>query len=233
VPEGGRSVPLQVFGPAGTEEMARHIASAFEYNLFYNGNSSAASALIGNDVRQGIIYEADGITITAFDVDHSPANIASEDRVDYPALGFRVDYAGHSVAISGDTRFSENLIHYSEGVDVLIHEVGGGAGGGGAGMSAMGARGAMGAMGASGRGEQHTSILEAGEIFNRVQPELAVYSHFSRGTNQRLIDQTRSVYDGALLVGTEMTVITIGSSVEVIPGSDDPSTAVQPATGAR
>ena len=91
----------------------------------------------------------------------------------------------------------------------------------------------MGAMGASGRGGHHTSILEAGEIFNRVQPELAVYSHFSRGTNQRLVDQTRSVYDGALLVGTEMTVITIGSSVEVIPGSDDPSTAVQPAAGAR
>ena len=91
----------------------------------------------------------------------------------------------------------------------------------------------MGAMGASGRGGHHTSILEAGEIFNRVQPGLAVYSHFPRGINQRLIDQTRSVYDGALLVGTEMTVITISESIEVVPGNDDPSTALQPAVGAH
>ena len=215
VPEGGRAVPLQVFGPAGTEEMAHHIASAFEYNLFYNGTSSSATRLIGEDIQQGIVYEEDGVTITAFDVDHSPGNIALEDRANYPALGFRVDYAGRSVAISGDTRFSENLIAYSEGVDVLIHEVGGGG------------------MGGGGMGNHHTSIPEAGELFSRVQPELAVYSHFPRGINQRLIDQTRSVYDGALLVGTELTVITISESIEVVPGNDDPSTALQPAVGAH
>ena len=223
VPEGGRAVPLQVFGPAGTEEMAHHIASAFEYNLFYNGTSSSATRLIGVDIQQGIVYEEDGVTITAFDVDHSPGNIALEDRANYPALGFRVDYAGRSVAISGDTRFSENLIAYSEGVDVLIHEVGGGGMGGGG----MGGGG----MGGGGMGNHHTSIPEAGEIFSRVQPKLAVYSHFIRGDNQGLIEQTRDVYDGALLVGTEMTVITIGESIEVSPGNDDPTTSLQPAVG--
>ena len=105
-PEGGRSVPLQVFGPAGTEQMAFHIATAFEYSLVYNGNMSATSTLIGKDIQQGIVYEADGITITAFDVDHSPPNVAPEDLAKFPALGYRVDYAGRAVAISGDTRFS-------------------------------------------------------------------------------------------------------------------------------
>ncbi len=101
-------------------------------------------------------------------------------------------------------------------------------------MGAAGMGGGMGGgMGAAGRGGHHTSILEAGEVFNRVQPKLAVYSHFPRGINQALIDQTRSVYDGALLVGTEMTVITIGESVEVTPGNDDPSTALQPAVGSE
>lgn len=226
MPEGGRRVPLQVFGPAGTEEMAFHIARAFEYSLYYNGNLSATSTLIGKDIQQGIAYEADGITITAFDVDHSPAGSPPEDAVNYPALGYRVDYAGRSVAISGDTRFSENLIDYSKGVDVLIHEVGGG-GGGAAGM------GAMGAMGAGGRGNHHTSIPEAAEVFNQVRPELAVYAHFGRGNNQAFIDQTRLVYDGALLVGTEMTVITIGASIRVVPGNDDPTTALHPAVGAH
>jgi ribonuclease Z len=234
MPEGGRTVPLQVFGPAGTEQMAFHIATAFDYSLFYNGNLSATDTLIGKNIQQGVVYEEDGITITAFDVDHSPPNVALDDRENYPALGFRVDYASRSVVISGDTRFSENLIQYSQGADVLIHEVGGAGGGGGGGMGAAGMGGGMGGgMGTAGRGGHHTSILEAGEVFNRVQPKLAVYSHFPRGINQVLIDQTRSVYDGALLVGTEMTVITIGESVEVTPGNDDPSTALQPAVGSE
>ncbi len=242
MPEGGRSVPLQVFGPAGTADMAGHIAAAFNYSLFYNGNLSGASTLIGKDIQQGVAYDADGITITAFDVDHSPGTAAPEDQINYPALGYRDDSAGRSVAISGDTRFSENLISYSQGVDVLIHEVGGAGGGGGMGAAGMGGAGMGGAgmaaagmgaagMGAAGRGNHHTSIAEAGEIFNRVQPRLAVYSHFPRGNDQGLIDQTRNVYDGPLLVGTEMTVITIGEDIAVVPGTDAPSSALQPAVG--
>ena len=40
-----------------------------------------------------------------------------------PALGYRIDFAGHFVVLSGDTRYPENLIRFSEGADVLIHEV--------------------------------------------------------------------------------------------------------------
>ena len=52
--------------------------------------------------------------VTAFTVDHAPIK---------PAFGYRVDYGGHSVVLSGDTRYSENLIQFSQGADVLIHEV--------------------------------------------------------------------------------------------------------------
>ncbi len=125
-----RTVPLQVFGPAGTKDMSDHIFAAFEYNMLYNSNLSAeASRLIGTDITQGVVYNQDGITITAFDVDHTPPR-DRDNHEQFPALGFRVDYSGRSVVISGDTRFSENLIEYSQGVDVLIHEVGGGGGGG-------------------------------------------------------------------------------------------------------
>jgi len=44
--------------------------------------------------------------VTAFAVDHGLVK---------PALGYRIDFAGHSVVLSGDTRFSENLIHFSQG----------------------------------------------------------------------------------------------------------------------
>jgi ribonuclease BN (tRNA processing enzyme) len=50
----------------------------------------------------GVVYERDGVRVTAFEVDHG-AEIK-------PAYGYRINYSGRSVLISGDTRFSENLI---------------------------------------------------------------------------------------------------------------------------
>ncbi len=57
-------------------------------------------------------------------------------------------------------------------------------------------------------------VAEAAELFNRVQPKLAVYSHIFIGQDQRLTDQTRNAnYEGPLLVGHEMDVIMIGEDV--------------------
>jgi ribonuclease Z len=44
--------------------------------------------------------EKEGLKITAFEVDHTPV---------HPAFGYRIDYAGRSVVLSGDTRLSEKL----------------------------------------------------------------------------------------------------------------------------
>src|SRR5262249_48880176 len=62
----------------------------------------------------GVVFEKGGVKITAFEVDHPTIK---------PAFGYRIDRAGHSVNLSGDTRVSENLIRYAQGVDVLVHEV--------------------------------------------------------------------------------------------------------------
>jgi len=48
------------------------------------------------------VYERNGVRVTAFQVDHGP-----EIK---PAYGYRIDCRGRSVLISGDTRFSENLV---------------------------------------------------------------------------------------------------------------------------
>lgn len=64
----------------------------------------------------GVIYDEGGLKITAFGVDHGEAI--------KPAFGVRAEYGGHTAVISGDTRFSENLIANAEGADLLIREVG-------------------------------------------------------------------------------------------------------------
>ena len=73
-----------------------------------------AIAVHASDIEEGVVYESDGVKVTAFNADHRPIQ---------PALGYRIDYKGGSVAISGDTRKSDNLVKFSKGVDVLIHEV--------------------------------------------------------------------------------------------------------------
>jgi ribonuclease Z len=124
-----------------------------------------------------------------------------------PALGYRVDYGGHSVVLSGDTRFSENLIKHSQSVDLLIHETLDG--------DALRAN-----PGARSRDQvdsiigHHTTPQEAGELFTRVKPRLAVYSHIL-GKQDELIARTRKTYSGPLEVGEDLMTIDVGDRIEV------------------
>ncbi len=52
----------------------------------------------------------------SFLVDHSGSNVKI-------AFGYRIDFAGRSVVLSGDTGFSETLIKNAQGADLLVHEV--------------------------------------------------------------------------------------------------------------
>jgi ribonuclease Z len=66
--------------------------------------SKVGISVSSHDIKEGVIFEKNGVKVTAFLVDHGPVK---------PAFGYRVDYGGHSVTLSGDTRFSENLTKYS------------------------------------------------------------------------------------------------------------------------
>jgi ribonuclease Z len=63
--------------------------------------------------RSALVLQEGDLRITAFEVDHTP--IA-------PAYGYRFDYKGRSVFVTGDTKFHPPLAKAAEGVDVLISE---------------------------------------------------------------------------------------------------------------
>ena len=60
-----------------------------------------------------VLETDDGVRISAFRVSHEPVT---------EAVGYRIDYGGRSIALSGDTKKSANLIEHSQGVDLLLHE---------------------------------------------------------------------------------------------------------------
>lgn len=203
-----RESAFTVIGPEGTRNLMEHLEQAYmpdirirmaDQKLPREGISFNA-----RDITPGVVYEANGVKVTAFEVDHG-------DKIK-PAYGYRVDYRGRSVVISGDTRFNQNVIKYGTGADVLIHEV------------------AMAKPEVLARSEaarlilaHHTSPQEAGRVFGIAKPRLAVYTHISAaggaGPDEPkpadYIAATRETYTGPLEFGEDLMTINVGETVTV------------------
>ena len=199
-PWGERKVPLRVWGPEGTRQMMEHLPLAFAVDIRVRGNSYPAAGvkLQAQEIREGIVFDKDGVTVTAFEVDHGAE--------DLPAFGYRIDYHGRSAVLSGDTTFNENLIRYAQGTDLIVHEV-----------TAFSGSAAESARLLKRISSNHTTPEQAGEVFSRVKPRLAVFNHlllFGGATAEDLIPATRKIYSGPLAVGEDLMKISIGDTVE-------------------
>jgi ribonuclease Z len=203
-PFGKRPGPMRVIGPGGTRNLMSGLEKAFEWDVRTRiADQKLPEPGVAVDVteiaKEGVVYEREGLRVTAFEVDHGP--------LIKPAFGYRVDYGPRSAVISGDTRFSENLIGHARGADLLIHQV------------AM-ARPELLQEGASWQVilDHHTRPEEAGTVFARVKPKLAVYYHLvllaslqtPPPTLKELEAATRKTYDGPLVLGEDLMSFTVG-----------------------
>lgn len=195
-----RDVPLEVWGPAGTRDMLQHLQQAFDFDIRVRRDvderaSAKGIEVIARDVKEGTVYDEHGVKVTAFLVDHGPVR---------PAFGYRLDYAGRSLAISGDTRPSDNLVAFSKGVDVLVHE-------------AVDTESLRKLVPSERLFEaivaHHTTPEQAGEIFRRVGPRLAVFSHAQGGP--AIVERARRGFPGRVEAGQDLMVIEIGDEVIV------------------
>jgi ribonuclease Z len=196
-----RVVPLNVFGPTGTDEMMSYLRKAFAFDIRMrvedDRRSEEGSKFLVKEIQQGVIYEKNGVKVIAFEVDHYPI---------VPAFGYRIEYNGHSVVLSGDTRYSENLIKFAKGADLLIHEV------------------AIAPDTLSKSDPQypilahHTTPEQASKVFNEVKPKLAAYSHIVKiyGRNeQELLKRTKANYSGPFVIGEDLMSFSISDTVSV------------------
>lgn len=121
----GRKTPLPLRGPQGVEQLAQGLDIAYRtdagYRTGHHGKAVAPPSgfgLVADPIAIGKtgrskVYDRDGLVITAFAVDHGPVR---------PAFGYRIDYGGRSVVVSGDTVASDNLIAVAQGADLLLHD---------------------------------------------------------------------------------------------------------------
>jgi ribonuclease Z len=202
---GGRKTPLDVWGPSGIGNVGRGIELMFTDNNRFRaiGGEVAqdATRIAVHELSEGVAYERDGVRVTAFLVNHGYV---------VPAYGFRVDYAGHAVVLSGDTAYAPNLVTNGKGADLLIHCV---------------------AIGSARLEQLRWDFVRrfyeylanpetVARILAGIKPRDAVFSHISLysqadippATEEELTARVRAGYDGPFVIGQDLMSFTISNS---------------------
>lgn len=123
----GTVEPLQIYGPPGVEEVVAGFLAAYRLDRGYRIDHHGADVMppsgfggvahtfdLGTDLMSSeVIYEVGDVQVIAFNVDHPPV---------VPAVGFRVNYKDRSVMITGDTIYSDSLIHHAMGADLMVSD---------------------------------------------------------------------------------------------------------------
>jgi ribonuclease Z len=210
----GRSKPLEVYGPPGVGRVVAGIGEAYAldtgYRVKHHGEEFMPSQAAGAVAREialppegssdpVVVLERGGLRVTAFRVDHAPVS---------PAVGYRFDWRGRSVVVSGDTRKSASLIANARGADILVHE---------ALQPKLTGRAAQVAQRigqprlaklASDLPGYHTTPREAAEVAQQAGVKHLVLTHLVPGPNGVLgehlfLDGAGEVFDGELTLGED------------------------------
>ena len=116
----GRQGPLKLYGPPGVQRIADGFNEAFALDRGYRTSHHGAEFMpiefgkleaIERPVESRL--EFGDMTITSFKVDHAPIE---------PAVGYRFDYKGRSVVITGDTVVTDRLRSVVDDADLLFSD---------------------------------------------------------------------------------------------------------------
>jgi ribonuclease Z len=198
-----RTQPLQVIGPIGAKALMEGLANAYVGDIKGREQDQhlppeGVAASVDEFTQDGVVYERGGVKVTAFTVEHGIK----------PAVGYRIDYDGRSVVLSGDTSLSENVIKYGASADLVIHEV------------AVFNSELLKLPSFQHIQSIHVTPNQAGTVFARIHPKLAVYSHIAQlGAPAApapdladIVSETRQTYQGPLAIGEDLMTFDIGAN---------------------
>jgi len=225
---GANSQPVPVHGPEGVAEVVDGINAAYaqsrSYRVAHHGEDVVPSSGAGGVARtflqpaegDAVVLIADrGLIVTAFRVDHEPVD---------PAVGYRFDYAGRSVVISGDTVKSANLQRIAKDADLLVHEA----------LARPLVRRLHEGAAAAGREnlarithdiqDYHTSPLEAAEVARDAGVGFLLYNHIVPPLllppmEDLFLYGVGETYDGPVAIGRDGTLIRMepdSDSIELV-----------------
>jgi ribonuclease BN (tRNA processing enzyme) len=188
----GRQVPLEVYGPPGTRQMATHIEQAWAEDIRVRLGGLEAERhrnyrAVVQEVKAGRIYDDGRVRVEAIPVAHASWTAA---------FGYRFVTPGRTIVISGDARPSESLVRACNKCDILVHEV----------YSSAFFRDQP---NQAYHAAAHTSTTELAEIARKAQPGLLVLYHqlFGRATDEDLKREIREAgYSGRVESARDLDV---------------------------
>lgn len=221
-PFGQRYRPFEITGVEGTKAMMDYIKLAYSADINIRTEDGEIDDPSWHEIiayefnEDGVVYEKDGVTVTAFENYHGDAI--------KPSYGYRVDYDGRSVVISGDTKYYANVVEHAKGVDLLLHS---------AGMANEDLLAAGTALSKKAQTilDHHTPPQDLAKVFNEAQPKLAVLNHgviisiaankFPQPTLEDIMAKTREYgYNGPMVIARDLMVYEIRDTVKVIPPAE-------------
>jgi ribonuclease Z len=109
---------LPIFGPPRTKEVVAGMRTMLqpdvEYRIAHHEDLNWEPAFEVIEVTQGVVFDENGVRVTAASTDHRPAE---------PTVGFRIEHAGQAVVLAGDTVPCAGLDELCAGADVYVQTV--------------------------------------------------------------------------------------------------------------
>ena len=123
--QGGHREPLPVYGPEGVQAVVDGLRTTYQQDQHYrvehhgadvvpaSGFGGVAHPFSMDATGRMVVMKTPDLQVTAFAVNHGPV---------HPSVGYRIDYKGRSVVLSGDTIESPAVVREAKGADLLLHE---------------------------------------------------------------------------------------------------------------
>ncbi len=231
---GAAAAPLPVFGPPGVETVVAGFNQAYAldrgYRVAHHGEATVPPGGFGGAARsftpaaggaETPVLQGDGLTITAFAVNHSPVE---------PAVGYKFTYKGRSVVISGDTEPTPGVAAAAKGADVIVHEA----------LAANLVGMQQAAAKKAGRDnlakvffdipDYHTTPQQAADIAQQAGAKVLVLNHIVPALPLRILEgpflgDARKRFDGRLILGRDGDFISLPANSEAVEISKRSSAA--------
>ncbi len=187
--------PLRVIGPPGTQAFVDDTLTMLKADIGWRVHHHADLTWEPNvqvsEVLDGEVFNDNGVRVVADRTLHPPVD---------PTIGFRIEHEGRSVVIAGDTIPCEGLDRLCAGADVYVQTV----------LrkpliEALGVPRLLDIL------KYHSSTTDAAQTAARGGVKTLVYTHqmptYEPGTEQTWIDDAKPHFDGEVIFGKDLTVV--------------------------